>query len=64
MGPSGLVSIDDTEALEVCQKTFVEAEHKSAFVELGGHGWENVNHMVTESAIRAMYRCYRAMMGI
>jgi len=64
MGPSGLVSIDDTEALEVCQKSFVESEDRSAFVELGGHGWENVNHMVTESAIRAMYRCYRSMMGI
>ena len=64
MGPSGLVSIDDTEALEVCQKSFVEINDKSAFVELGGHGWENVNHMVTESAIRAMYRCYRDFMHI
>jgi salicylate 5-hydroxylase large subunit len=64
MGPSGLVSIDDTEALEVCQKSFVESADRSAFVELGGHGWENVNHMVTESAIRAMYRCYRDFMQI
>jgi len=64
MGPSGLVSIDDTEALEVCQKSIVESADNSAFVELGGHGWENVNHMVTESAIRAMYRCYRDFMGI
>jgi salicylate 5-hydroxylase large subunit len=64
MGPAGLVSIDDTEALEVCQKSFVEINDKSAFVELGGHGWENVNHMVTESAIRGMYRCYRDFMGI
>jgi salicylate 5-hydroxylase large subunit len=64
MGPAGLVSIDDTEALEVCQKSFVESKDRSAFVELGGHGWENVNHMVTESAIRAMYRCYRQFMQI
>lgn len=62
MGPSGLVSIDDTEALEVCQKSFAESSERSAFVELGGLGWENVNHMVTESAIRAMYRCYREYM--
>jgi salicylate 5-hydroxylase large subunit len=48
----------------VCQKSFVEINDKSAFVELGGHGWENVNHMVTESAIRAMYRCYRDFMHI
>jgi len=64
MGPAGLVSIDDTEALEVCQKSFVESKDRSAFVELGGHGWENVNHMVTESAIRAMYRRYRQLMQI
>jgi salicylate 5-hydroxylase large subunit len=63
MGPAGLVSIDDVEALEMCQKGFLEHPDESAFVELGGRDCRNENHMVTESAIRGFYKYYREIMG-
>jgi salicylate 5-hydroxylase large subunit len=63
MGPSGLVSIDDVEALEMCHKGLMEHPDESAVVELGGRDCRNENHMVTESAIRGMYKCYREFMG-
>jgi hypothetical protein len=63
MGPSGLVSIDDVEALEMCHKGLMEHPGDSAVVELGGRDCRNENHMVTESAIRGMYKCYREFMG-
>ena len=63
MGPAGLVSIDDVEALEVCHKGFLEHPDESAVVELGGRDYRNENHMVTESAIRGFYHHYREVMG-
>jgi salicylate 5-hydroxylase large subunit len=63
MGPSGLVSIDDVEALEMCHKGLLEHPGEAAVVELGGRDCRNENHMVTESAIRGMYKCYRGFMG-
>ena len=62
MGPSGLVSVDDTEVLELCQKGFRECPDQSALVELGGRDYRNENHMVTETAIRGMYKFYREIM--
>ena len=63
MGPAGLVSIDDVEALEVCHKGLREHPDEAAFVELGGRDCRNENHMVTESAIRGFYKYYREVMG-
>jgi salicylate 5-hydroxylase large subunit len=63
MGPSGLVSIDDVEALEMCHKGLLEHPDESAIIELGGRDFRNENHMVTETAIRGMYQHYREMMG-
>lgn len=62
MGPSGLVSVDDTEVLELCQKGFRERRDDTALVELGGRDCRNENHMVTEGAIRGLYKFYREIM--
>ena len=61
MGPSGLVSIDDSEAMEMCQKGIAANPDHAAFLELGGRDCEHADHMVTESAIRAFYKHYRAV---
>ena len=63
MGPAGLVSIDDVEALEMCHKGLLEHPDESAIIELGGRDFRNENHMVTETAIRGMYQHYREIMG-
>jgi len=63
MGPAGLVSIDDVEALEMCHKGFQEHPDEAAVLEMGGRDCRNENHMVTESAIRGFYKYYREIMG-
>jgi len=63
MGPSGLVSIDDTEAMEMCQKGLAAEPGGNAVAELGGRDCGNEDHMVTETAIRGFYKCYRKLMG-
>jgi salicylate 5-hydroxylase large subunit len=64
MGPSGLVSIDDSEAIEMCHRGIAAQPDSNAVVELGGKECNNEDHMVTETAIRAFYKHYCGIMGI
>ena len=63
MGPSGLVSIDDAEAMEMAQRGCARHEDESAVMEMGGREWLDEDHMVTETAIRGFYNYYRQLMG-
>lgn len=63
MGPSGLVSIDDAEAMEMCQQGLEAEAQECALAELGGRECNNEDHMVTESAIRGFYQYYRRVMN-
>jgi len=63
MGPSGLVSIDDAEAMEMAQRGCARHEVDSAVMEMGGREWRDEDHMVTETAIRGFYNYYRQLMG-
>jgi salicylate 5-hydroxylase large subunit len=63
-GPAGLVSADDGEAIEMCQQGFSHSTGESALVVMGGRETESVEHMVTEVAIRGMYRYWRETMGL
>jgi salicylate 5-hydroxylase large subunit len=63
MGPSGLVSIDDAEAMEMAQRGCARHERDSAVMEMGGREWRDEDHMVTETAIRGFYDYYRRIMG-
>jgi len=62
MGPSGLVSIDDAEAMEMAQRGCARHETESAVMEMGGRDWRDEDHMVTETAIRGFYNYYRQLM--
>lgn len=64
MGPSGFVSADDSEVMEATQAGLSKYSDASAVVEMGGHEFEDTDHMVTESAIRAFYNGYRKVMGL
>jgi salicylate 5-hydroxylase large subunit len=64
MGPAGLVSIDDSEMMELSQHGVTASPDSAAIVELGGHDCEDAPHMITETAIRAFYRYYREVMGL
>jgi salicylate 5-hydroxylase large subunit len=64
MGPAGLVSVDDSEMMELSQRGVAAYPEAEAVVELGGRGTESTDHMVTETAVRGFYRHYRAVMGL
>lgn len=65
MGPSGFVSIDDSEMME-CSQAGVRtpANTGAAVLELGGRDTMDADHMITEAAIRAFYEHYRQVMGL
>ena len=65
MGPSGFVSIDDSEAMAMAQQGIAPAPEGAAVVELDGRSWrEEEAHGVTESQIRAFYDYYRRVMEL
>ncbi|WP_137174155.1 aromatic ring-hydroxylating dioxygenase subunit alpha [Massilia sp. HP4] len=61
-GPAGFVSADDGEVIELSQYGFEQKPFHRAVAELGGHGVENTDHMVTETLIRGMYSYWRKVM--
>jgi salicylate 5-hydroxylase large subunit len=61
-GPAGFVSADDGEVIEFSQQAFQSKPFHRALAELGGHGVEDTEHMVTETLIRGMYRYWRSVM--
>ena len=63
-GPAGFVSADDGEVIECSQEGFEQDPDFTALCELGGTGYENTDHMVTESLIRGMYRYWREVMDL
>jgi salicylate 5-hydroxylase large subunit len=63
-GPAGFVSADDGEVVGMSQDGLAAFPEADCVVELGGRGTENTPHMVTETAIRAMYRYYREVMEL
>jgi salicylate 5-hydroxylase large subunit len=64
-GPSGYVSADDAEVIRMAQEGFVEqADLASALMIMGGREVASTTTMATETALRGMYRYYRAVMGL
>ena len=64
MGPSGFVSIDDSEVMQLAQQGLRAYEDASGLLEMGGRDTADTDHMVTEAAIRAFYTHYRRVMGL
>ncbi len=48
----------------MCQQGFVHSTDESALVVMGGRETASVEHMVTEVAVRGMYRYWREAMGL
>jgi salicylate 5-hydroxylase large subunit len=64
MGPAGLVSLDDSEAMLLSQAGIDGSDDENCLVEMGGRAVTNEPHMVTETAIRGFYQHYRSVMGL
>ena len=56
--------MDDGEVIEMSQQGFEHSPDQDAVVEMGGCEVGNTDHMVTETAIRGMYRYWRQVMGL
>jgi anthranilate 1,2-dioxygenase large subunit len=65
MGPAGFLGLEDNEAMKFVQDGLIKSSQESAaVVELGGREEGTSMHLITESAIRSMYRYYRDVMGL
>jgi salicylate 5-hydroxylase large subunit len=64
MGPAGLVSVDDSEAMLLSQAGIDNNDDEACIVEMGGRAVGNEPHMVTETAIRGFYQYYRTVMDL
>jgi salicylate 5-hydroxylase large subunit len=64
MGPAGLVSLDDSEAMLLSQAGIDTSDDETCVVEMGGRAVVNEPHMVTETAIRGFYQHYRSVMEL
>lgn len=64
LGPTGFVSIDDSEMLTQTQIGVTGYPEGSAIIEMGGKDTEPTDYMVTEVLIRGFYKYYREAMGL
>jgi salicylate 5-hydroxylase large subunit len=64
MGPSGYVSLDDGEILDLAQRGAASSPGTTSVLEMGGDGIDGEDHAVTEAAIRAFLGHYRAVMDL
>ena len=64
VGPGGLISMEDGEAVELVQSAVQREQDKHAMVEIGGMGKiETQKSLVTEVPIRGFYSYYCELMG-
>ncbi|MFL5267326.1 MAG: aromatic ring-hydroxylating dioxygenase subunit alpha [Stellaceae bacterium] len=64
MGPAGLVSLDDSEAMLMSQAGIDGDPAAECVAEMGGRAVHDEPHMLTETAIRGFYQHYRRVMGL
>jgi anthranilate 1,2-dioxygenase large subunit len=63
MGPSGFLGLEDNEAMKFVQQGVTRAPDQ-ACVALGGTEEGSTEHIITEAAIRSLYRHYRTVMDL
>ena len=64
MGPSGFVSMDDSEVMKFSQDGIRPYTQNDGVMEMGGRDWKDESHMVTEGVIRGFYDYYRSIMNL
>jgi salicylate 5-hydroxylase large subunit len=64
MGPSGFVSVDDTEVMQQTQRGVGPSPRFEGFMEMDGSGQESTPYVITEAPLRAFHSYYRAVMGM
>lgn len=62
IGPGGLISMEDGESTELCQKAIIRDGQFTNVIEMDGKLPGGANHLVTEGMIRAMWQGYQELM--
>jgi salicylate 5-hydroxylase large subunit len=64
MGPAGLVSVDDSEAMLLSRAGIETNAAGECIAEMGGRAVRDEQHMLTETALRGFYQHYRRVMDL
>lgn len=68
VGPSGYISLEDVEALEIVQKAIQGGERDSSFVQMGGDttpfAEQPIHNLMSEAMIRGFWHTWRDLMGV
>ncbi len=64
IGPAGLISMEDGEAVEIVQRAIVRDGDKTSYIAMGGGRAEDSAHLVTEASIIGFWDHYKAIMNI
>jgi phenylpropionate dioxygenase-like ring-hydroxylating dioxygenase large terminal subunit len=64
IGPAGLISMEDSEAIELIQRAIVRDGRENSFLEFGGLHADLDKDRVGEASIRAFWRYYVGLMGL
>ena len=63
VGPAGLISMEDSEAIELIQRAIVRDGREDSFLEFGGLNADLDKDRTGEATIRAFWRYYAGLMG-
>ncbi|MBT5701202.1 MAG: Rieske 2Fe-2S domain-containing protein [Gammaproteobacteria bacterium] len=64
IGPAGLISMEDGESTELCHKAIVSDGDRTNVILMSGSDTQSEGHLVTESAVRGLWKGYRKMMEL
>jgi anthranilate 1,2-dioxygenase large subunit len=64
MGPSGFLGLEDNEALKFAQEGITRSTTGTSAIRLDADTVGTASTLISEAAIRAMYRHYREVMGL
>jgi len=62
IGPAGLISMEDGESTELCQKAIVRDGNYKNVIRMAGDEAKGDDHLVTEGLIRGLWKGYRQYM--
>jgi anthranilate 1,2-dioxygenase large subunit len=63
IGPAGVISMEDGEAVEIVQDAIAGAGKDASFIAMGGARAEDADHLVTEAAIIGFWENYERLVG-
>jgi len=64
MGPAGFLGLEDNEAMKFVQDGLRKSQPAEAVIELGGVEEGTSTTLITEAAIRSLYRHWREVMEL